>query len=125
MRLPPPLVTAAAAVVEVLVAADAVDLDVRGAQVVQVGAGAGRLPKSPWDLAHMCSRFQLPTSPPLRDLLREMPLYSSFTLLLLFGSWSVTFRASQTAEYEIFVWGLMIVCREDFRLVPVLPIAFL
>lgn len=83
-------------------------------------------PKSPWDLAHTCSRFQSPVSPPLRDLLRETPLYSRITLLLLFGSWSVTLSASQTAEYEIFeTLALMIVCREDFRVVPVLPTAFL
>src|SRR3954452_7915209 len=82
-------------------------------------------PKSPWDLAHTCSRFQSPTSPPLSDLLRETPLYSRITLPLLFGSWSVTLSAFQTAEYEIFVWLLMIVCSEDLRLVPVLPAAFL
>jgi hypothetical protein len=33
--------------------------------------------------------------------------------------------AFQTAEYEILVWLLMIVCSEDFRLLPVLPTAFL
>ncbi len=87
--------------------------------------GPVAVPKSPWDLAQVCSRFQSPTSPPLRDLLRETPLYSRITLLLLFGSWSVTFSAFQTAEYEILVWLLMIVWRADFRLLPVLPTAFL
>lgn len=71
----------------------------------------------------MCSRFQLPVAPPLRVLLREMPEYSRTTLLLLFGSWSVTLSAFQTAEYEIAVWSLMIECSELLRAVPVLPIA--
>jgi len=44
-------------------------------------------------------------------------------LLLLFGSWSVTLRAFQTAEYEIFDWLLMMVCRADSRAAPVLPAA--
>lgn len=83
------------------------------------------VPKLPWDWAHTCSRFQSPTSPPLRLLLREAPLYSRTTLEELAGSWSVTFRAFQTASYEILLWLLMIVCSEDLRLVPVLPIAFL
>ncbi len=82
-------------------------------------------PKSPSGLAHTCSRFQSPVSPPLSDLAREVPLYSRITLLLLFGSWSVTMSAFQTAEYEILVWLLMIVCSEDFRPLPVLPTAFL
>lgn len=81
------------------------------------------MPKSPWDCAHVCSRFQLPVLPPFSDLLREMPEYSRITLPLLFGSWSVTFSAFQTAEYDSFVWSLMIVWSELFSAVPVLPIA--
>ncbi len=87
--------------------------------------GPAEVPKSPWDCAQTCSRFQFPLLPPLSDLLREMPEYSSLTLLLLFGSWSVTFSASQTAEYDSLVCGVMIVCSALFRLVPDLPIAFL
>src|SRR5262245_5117265 len=59
--------------------------------------------RSPCEIAHTCSRFQSPLSPPLRDLLREMPEYSRITLLLLFGSWSVFFRASHSAEYDSLV----------------------
>ena len=44
-------------------------------------------------------------------------------MLLLLGSWSVTFSAFQTAEYEMDVWSLMIVCSEDLSAVPVLPTA--
>ena len=36
--------------------------------------GPVEVPKSPWDLAQTCSRFQSPLSPPLSDLAREVPL---------------------------------------------------
>ena len=45
------------------------------------------------------------------------------TLLGLAGSSSVSFRASHTAEYEIFVWSLMIVCSASRRASPCSPMA--
>jgi hypothetical protein len=82
------------------------------------------VPKSPCDCAQTCSRFQSPLSPPLSVLDRLVPEYSRMTFEEFDGSWSVTFKASQTASYESLVTPAeMMLCRAFLRLSPDLPTA--
>ena len=85
--------------------------------------GPVAVPKSPWDLAQTCSRFQSSASPPLVVFDWERPEYSRITLFAFAGSWSVTLSAFQTWSYDSLVLALMIECNSDFSAAPVRPIA--
>jgi hypothetical protein len=81
------------------------------------------VPKSPWDFAHTCSRFQSLAPPPFVDLLCDRPEYTRMTLAGLAGSSSASFNAPHTWSYESTVWDRTIACSAARNWAPVLPSA--